>query len=42
MEQWRLEKLELIKQYHIKNQSAVKGGVVFTGSSLMEMFPIEQ
>lgn len=42
MEQWRLEKLELIKQYHIKNQSAVKGGIVFTGSSLMEMFPIEQ
>ena len=42
MERWRLEKLELIKQYHIKNQSAVKGGVVFTGSSLMEMFPIEQ
>ncbi|MBR1383527.1 MAG: lysophospholipase [Ruminococcus sp.] len=42
MERWHLEKLELIKQYHIKNQSAVKGGVVFTGSSLMEMFPIEQ
>lgn len=41
-EQWRLEKEQLVKDYHKMNESAVKGGVVFTGSSLMEMFPIEK
>lgn len=34
-EQWRLEKEQLVKDYHKMNESAVKGGVVFTGSSLM-------
>lgn len=42
MEQWRIEKLELIKRYREQNRTAVKGQVVFTGSSLMEMFPIDE
>lgn len=41
-EQWRIEKEQLVRDYHKLNINAVKGGVVFTGSSLMEMFPIEQ
>ena len=41
MEAWRKEKAELVRRYHEQNQTAVKGGVVFAGSSLMEMFPIE-
>lgn len=41
-EQWRLEKEQLVKNYHEQNLNAVKGGVVFTGSSLMEMFPLEK
>ena len=42
MEAWRKEKAELVRRYHEQNQTAVKGGVVFAGSSLMEMFPVEQ
>lgn len=41
-EAWRIEKEKLVEQYRKENRSAVKGQVVFTGSSLMEMFPIEQ
>ena len=41
MEQWRIEKAELVRQYHLRNLTAPKGGIVFVGSSLMEMFPIE-
>ena len=42
MEQWRIEKAELVRRYHLKNLASPKGGVVFVGSSLMEMFPIEE
>ena len=42
MEQWRIEKAELVRQYHLRNLTAPKGGIVFVGSSLMEMFPIEE
>ena len=42
MEAWREEKAQLVRRYHEQNQTAVKGGVVFAGSSLMEMFPIEE
>jgi len=42
MEQWRIEKQQLVKQYHEDNMTAVKGQVVFAGSSLMEMFPIDK
>lgn len=41
-EQWRIEKEQLVKDYHNANLNAKKGGVVFTGSSLMEMFPLEK
>ncbi len=42
MEAWRKEKADLVRRYHELNQKAVKGGIVFAGSSLMEMFPIEE
>lgn len=42
MEQWRIEKAEMVKRYHEQNLLLPKGGVLFTGSSLMEMLPIEQ
>lgn len=42
VQEWRAEKAELVRRYHLKNQASPKGGVVFVGSSLMEMFPIEE
>ena len=41
-EPWRLEKEQMVRDFHIWNESAVKGQIVFTGSSLMEMFPVEE
>ena len=41
-EAWRLEKEQMIKDFHVWNKDAVKGQIVFTGSSLMERFTIEQ
>lgn len=41
-EAWRIEKEKLVEQYRESNRDAVRGEIVFTGSSLMEMFPIEQ
>ncbi|MGN1156308.1 MAG: GDSL-type esterase/lipase family protein [Agathobacter sp.] len=41
-EAWRLEKEQMVKDFHVWNKDAVKGQTVFTGSSLMEMFPIEK
>lgn len=41
-EAWRIEKEIMVEQYRKANQRAARGQVVFTGSSLMEMFPIEQ
>lgn len=41
-EAWRLEKEQMVRDFHVWNQKAVKRQVVFTGSSLMEMFPIEE
>lgn len=38
---WKLEKLRLVERYREENKSVVKGQVVFAGSSLMEMFPVE-
>ncbi len=40
-EAWRLEKEEMVRGFHDLNKDAVKGQIVFTGSSLMEMFPVE-
>lgn len=42
MEEWRLEKQKMVENFHVLNQSAVKGQTVFAGSSLMEMFPVEE
>lgn len=41
-EPWRLEKEQMVRDFHVWNKDAVKGQTVFTGSSLMEMFPIEE
>lgn len=41
-ETWRLEKEQMVKDFHMWNKDAIKGQTVFTGSSLMEMFPIEK
>lgn len=41
-ETWRLEKEQMVKDFHVWNEDAIKGQTVFTGSSLMEMFPIEK
>lgn len=41
-EAWRLEKEQMVKDFHIWNKDAVKSQTVFTGSSLMEMFPVEE
>ncbi len=41
-EAWRLEKEKLVEEYRQANRSALRGQVVCTGSSLMEMFPVEE
>lgn len=41
-EPWRLEKEQMVRDFHVWNESAEKGHIVFTGSSLMEMFPIQE
>ena len=41
-ENWRLEKEQMVKDFHVWNKDAVKGQTVFVGSSLMEMFPVEE
>ena len=38
----KLDANPLVRAYQEKNQTAEKGGVVFAGSSLMEMFPVEK
>ena len=40
-EAWRLEKEKMVEGFREKNRLAQKGQVVFAGSSLMEMFPVE-
>ncbi len=41
-EAWRLEKEQMVRDFHVWNENATKGQIVFTGSSLMEMFPVEE
>lgn len=38
---WRIEKKVLECKYSFRNQTVPDGGIVFAGSSLMEMFPLE-
>ncbi|MBQ8200874.1 MAG: lysophospholipase [Clostridia bacterium] len=38
---WRIEKERLVERYRTENRQAVKGQIVFAGSSLMEMFPVQ-
>jgi len=40
MERMRKEQADKVKNYRILNACARKGGVLFTGSSLMEYFPV--
>ncbi len=39
---WRIEKAKLVESYRESNKTCKKGQIVFVGSSLMEMFPIEE
>ena len=39
---WKMEKYRLAERYRQENASAARGAIVFAGSSLMEMFPVEQ
>ena len=39
---WRAEKRRLVERYREANRTAEKGRIVFAGSSLMEMFPVEK
>lgn len=41
-EAWRLEKEKMVEGFRAKNRLCEKGQVVFAGSSLMEMFPVEE
>lgn len=41
MPAWKLEKYRLAERYRTDNEACEKGAVVFAGSSLMEMFPVE-
>jgi len=41
MPAWKMEKYRLAERYREENKAAEKGAVVFAGSSLMEMFPVE-
>ena len=38
---WRIEKEHLVERYREENKAAEKGQVLFAGSSLMEMFPVQ-
>ncbi len=38
---WKIEKLRLVERYRETNKTCEKGQIVFAGSSLMEMFPVE-
>lgn len=40
-EAWRLEKEKMVEGFRERNRLCEKGQVVFAGSSLMEMFPVE-
>ena len=39
---WKKAKYQMVASWQTLNQTCCKGQIVFTGSSLMEMFPVEQ
>jgi len=39
---WKKDKYRLVEAYRTQNQTCHKGQIVFAGSSLMEMFPVER
>ena len=40
--QWKLDKYRMVERWQQENQACQQGAIVFTGSSLMEMFPVER
>ena len=40
--QWKQDKYRMVEGWRTANQACLKGQIVFTGSSLMEMFPVEK
>ncbi|MDD6051997.1 MAG: GDSL-type esterase/lipase family protein [Clostridiales bacterium] len=38
---WKQEKYRMVERWRSENQRCEKGAIVFAGSSLMEMFPVE-
>ncbi len=42
MERMKKEQADKVKNYRILNACAKKGGILFTGSSLMELFPVTE
>jgi lysophospholipase L1-like esterase len=40
--QWKQNKYHMVQSWQTLNQTCCKGQTVFTGSSLMEMFPVEK
>ncbi len=40
--EWKKDKYRMVQSWQALNQTCVKGQIVFTGSSLMEMFPVEK
>ena len=40
--QWKQDKYRMVQSWQPLNQTCCKGQTVFTGSSLMEMFPVEK
>ncbi len=39
---WKMEKIRLVERYREANKTCEKGQILFAGSSLMEMFPVEE
>ena len=40
--QWKQDKYRMVQSWQALNQTCRKRQTVFTGSSLMEMFPVEK
>ena len=40
--EWKKQKYQMVQSWQVLNKSCKPGQIVFTGSSLMEMFPVEK